>query len=515
MDDKAKRIESLTKKVSENLSQQRSQRQGEIDERGRIMPQARHLEEAVLGAIMLEKESFDVVSGILKEESFYIDTHQRIYKAMRQCYEENQPIDILTVVEQVKLNGDLETVGGAYYIAALTNKIASSANLEYHSRLLAQKYLKRELISLSNDFIRDAFDETVDVFNLMDKAEASLFALSEDNLRKSAAQINSVLTDELQEIDERRKKAVDGNVLTGVGTAFTDLDRITAGWQKSDLIIVAARPGMGKTAFTLALARNAAVEFDKGVAFFSLEMSNNQLVSRLISMETEIAGDKLRKGTLLEREWVSLTENIDALQNAKIYIDDTPAINVFELRAKCRRLAKQGIDLIVIDYLQLMSGSVDKGGNREQEISQISRALKGLAKELDVPVIALSQLSRAVETRGGVKRPQLSDLRESGAIEQDADMVIFLYRPEYYGITENEDGSDARGTAEVIIAKNRHGAIQTVRLKFLDKFAKFTNNDRKVLPPESDQETRTFSSKINDDDDILGGLSPKTDDAPF
>lgn len=490
------------KRVGEALLKKRY-KAPEVSENARVLPQARDLEEVVLGAVMLDATAIDKILDILKPESFYVDAHVRIFRSMKLLYEENEPIDILTVTDKLKLTGDLQIVGGAYFIASLTNKVASSANLEFHARIIAQKYIQRELISMSSDVIKDAFDETKDVFDLLDKAEANLFELTEGNMKKNSERVGSVLLAELEEIDARRKKAVDGDVLTGVGSGFTELDRLTAGWQKSDLIIMAARPGMGKTAFTLALARNAAVDMEKPVAFFSLEMSSNQLVSRLISMETEINSEKLRKGTLLEREWKHLTKNIDNLQQAPLFVDDTPAIGIFELRAKCRRLkAKEDIQMIIIDYLQLMTGSTEGkgGGNREQEISQISRSLKSIAKELQVPVIALSQLSRAVETRGGAKRPMLSDLRESGAIEQDADMVIFLYRPEYYQITEDEDGMDCRGIAEVIVAKHRNGALKTIKTRFVPQLAKFQDLETQsfVLPDGYDNsQAITKSSSMN------------------
>lgn len=510
--------QDFNKRLNEAIKKGRDKRTDGL-ENAKVLPQARDLEEAVLGAIMLESEAFDKVVEIIQPESFYVDAHLRIFRAMKGLYEENQPIDILTVNERLKLTGDLDMVGGSYFIASLTNKVSSSANIEFHARIIAQKHLQRELISVSSDVLKDAYDDTVDVFDLLDKAEGELFELSENNMKKNTEKISSVLLAELEEIDQRRLRAVDGDVLTGVGSGFTDLDRLTAGWQKSDLIILAARPGMGKTAFTLALARNASVDLDKPVAFFSLEMSSNQLVSRLISMETEIDSEKLRKGTLLEREWKHLTKNIDNLQSAPLYVDDTPALGVFELRAKCRRLkAKHDISMIMIDYLQLMTGSNDgkSSGNREQEISYISRSLKGIAKELNVPVIALSQLSRAVETRGGSKRPMLSDLRESGAIEQDADMVIFLYRPDYYNITEDEEGQDCRGIAEVIVAKNRHGALKTVKIRFVPQFAKFVdlNSSFMELPQDFDLgNTITKSSRMNDPNE---GDNPDFDDStPF
>ncbi|MGB1248218.1 MAG: replicative DNA helicase [Chitinophagales bacterium] len=496
------------KDFSERLNEVRKRKQYKTNdalENAKVMPQAKDLEMAVLGALMLEAGAIDKIIDILNSDTFYFDAHQRVFAAMKLLYQENEPIDILTVTEKLKTQGDLDLVGGPFFIASLTNKVASSANIEFHARIVAEKYLKRELITVSAALTKDAFDETVDVFNVLDKAEADLFKLTESNIKKGAQKIGNVVLAELDEIDQRRQKAADGDVLTGVGSGFTNLDRLTAGWQKSDLIILAARPGMGKTAFTLALARNAAVDLDKPVAFFSLEMSSNQLVSRLISMETEISGEKLRKGTLLEREWKHLTKNIDNLQKAPLFIDDTPAIGIFELRAKCRRLkAKHDIQMIVIDYLQLMTGSVDgkSGGNREQEISMISRNLKGIAKEMNVPVIALSQLSRAVETRGGAKRPMLSDLRESGAIEQDADMVIFLYRPEYYKITQDEDGMDCRGIGEVIVAKHRNGALETVKVRFVPHFAKFQNLENNHFTEPAghlESNTITMGSRMNED----------------
>lgn len=493
-----------------------------------VQPQARELEELVLGAIMLEQNAFDNVSAILKSpENFYVDAHQRIYKAMIRLTENNQPIDMYTVTEQLRTSAELEMVGGSYFIASLTNKVASSANIEAHARIVIQKYLKREIITLASQSIKDAFDETVDVFDLLDQTEADLFKLAETNMKKSAVEIGAVVLEEVDAISERRKNAVDGEVVTGVKTGFAQLDRLTSGWQKSDLIVLAARPGMGKTAFTLALARNAAINDSKGVAFFSLEMSTNQLVSRLISMETEIESEKIKKGLLLENEWKHLVKNIDNLKQAPIFIDDTPAIGIFELRAKCRRLkAKHDIQLIIIDYLQLMTGTVDgKGaGNREQEISLISRNLKGIAKELNVPIIALSQLSRAVETRGGAKRPMLSDLRESGAIEQDADMVVFLYRPEYYKITQDDEGLDTRDMAEVIIAKHRNGSLDTVKTKFIGKFAKFMDFDIDPFANsrnDSNHQNKTITqqSKMNKDNDEGDGFSADEfqidDDMPF
>lgn len=818
---------------------------------GKVQPQALPLEEAVLGAIMLDKDALPVVLDILQAESFYSDGHKQIYRAMLRLFEKTQPVDLLTVTEELKKAGDLDTIGGPYYLVELTNRVASAANIEYHARIISQKHIQRELISVSTKIIKDAYEDTTDVFQLLDDAEQGLFQITQQNLSRGYESIGTIASRALKSLEELAEKE---EGLTGVPTGFTDLDRLTSGWQSSDLIIVAARPGMGKclgkgtkvlmydgtqkkvedvckgdllmgddstprkvlsiargrermywirqnkgidyrvneshilslkrsrnegshkngevlnitvkdyleksdkfksnykgykvavdfpekslplapyflglwlgdgssaksdiattdievvqyleeyaselslelkryqqhatkcpqynisggytgnkgysiqrelrkigvlnnkhipeaylinnaynrlqllaglidsdghyliqsngyeitqknkklveeikflcdslgfrtsfaakkasikslnfetevyrlriygdidkipvrilrkkanpwkskvnwqvtginveydkvddyygfeidgnrlflledmtvthnTAFTLALARNAALDFGKGVAFFSLEMANVQLVQRLISMEAEIPGSKLRSGQLEEYEWQQLHSAIEKMSEVPIFIDDTPGINIFELRAKCRRLKMQhDIQMVIIDYLQLMTGGPDqKNGNREQEISAISRALKGLAKELHVPVIALSQLSRAVETRGGNKRPQLSDLRESGAIEQDADIVSFIYRPEYYNILEDEEGQSLKGVGEIIVAKHRNGALKTVRLKFTDHFAKFSDLDdpnfNELLGGDSndgfpDNQTNiiTRSSKMNDDD---------------
>lgn len=387
---------------------------------GKVQPQAVPLEEAVLGALMLDKEALSIVLDIIRAESFYVDAHQLIYRAMLRLFERSQPVDLLTVMEELKKSGDLEAIGGPAYLAELTNRVASAANIEYHSRIIAQKHIQRELITVSTQTIRDAFEDTTDVFQLLDDAEQGLFSIAQQNMNRSYDSMGSLASKMLKQLEELRGKT-DG--LTGVPTGFTALDRITSGWQPSDLIILAARPGMGKTSFVLSLAKNAATDFKKAIAIFSLEMSSLQLASRLISMEAEISGSKLRNGQLEEYEWQQLHSAIERISEAPIFIDDTPGINIFELRAKCRRLKMQhDIQLIIIDYLQLMSGSSENargGGNREQEVSAISRALKGLAKELSVPVIALSQLSRAVEVRGGTKRPQLSDLRESGCLTGD------------------------------------------------------------------------------------------------
>jgi replicative DNA helicase len=388
--------------------------------------------------------------------------------------------------------------------------VASAANIEYHARIIAQKRIQRELIRVSTLTIRDAYDETVDVFNLLDAAEKGLFDITQNNLSRTFASMGDLSSKVLKHLEEMAAKN-DG--LTGVPSGFTALDKLTSGWQPSDLAIIAARPGMGKTSFVLAVALNAARDFNKGVAIFSLEMANTQLVQRLISLECEIPGSKMRSGKLEDYEWQMLQTTVERLNNVPIFIDDTAGINIFELRAKCRRLKMQhDIQLVIIDYLQLMSGGTENGrnSNREQEIAGISRALKSMAKELNVPVIALSQLSRAVETRGGRKRPQLSDLRESGSIEQDADIVSFIYRPEYYGILEDESGQSLKGVAEIIIAKHRHGALDNVKLKFIDQFAKFANLDDPTFTGVQQAGASGFNpstviarpSRMNTDEDV-------------
>ncbi|MDZ7897887.1 MAG: replicative DNA helicase [Arcicella sp.] len=444
---------------------------------GKIPPQATDLEEAVLGALMLERDALTDVIDILKVDTFYKEAHQRIYGAITQLFANSEPVDLLTVKNQLLKTGELDMVGGALYLAELTQRVNSAANIEFHARIVVEHSLKRQMINLSGEIQKMAYEDTTDVFMLLDTMEQKLFAIAEGNIRKNYADMGQIMRAALVEL-EMKKDQKEG--LTGVPTGFTALDRVTSGFQKTELIIIAARPGMGKTALILSACRNAAVDHGQAVAFFSLEMSSVQLVNRLISAEAELESDKLRKGNLAPHEWAQLHAKIGKLTNAPIFIDDTPALSILELRAKARRLkAQHDVQMIVIDYLQLMSGdSGGKGsGNREQEIANISRSLKQLAKELNVPVIALSQLSRAVETRGGDKKPQLSDLRESGSIEQDADMVMFIYRPEYYGITQDEAGNSVTGMGELIIAKNRAGSLDTVQLRFIGKYTKYCDLD--------------------------------------
>ncbi|MFN8699847.1 MAG: replicative DNA helicase [Flavobacteriales bacterium] len=498
---------------------------------GKIPPQAADLEEAVLGALMLDTTALNAVIDILKPSSFYKEAHARIFGAIAELFQKGLPVDILTVTHALRKSGDIELVGGPLYISQLTNRVASSANVETHARIIAQKFIQRELIRISNEIIRDAYDETSDVFDLLDKAENNLFQVAEGNIRKNYDKMSSLIKSAMDQIETARQNS---SGVSGVPTGFNALDRVTGGWQRSDMIIVAARPGMGKTAFVLSMARNMAVDFQVPVALFSLEMSSLQLVQRLIASETEIDGEKLRKGTLEDHEFHQLHQRISRISEAPIFIDDTPALSVFELRAKCRRLkAQHGIQMIIIDYLQLMTaGGDNKIGNREQEISTISRSIKQIAKELDVPVIALSQLSRQVESRTGEKRPQLSDLRESGAIEQDADIVSFIYRPEYYGFDTDAAGNSTAGRADIIIAKHRNGGLEDVPLRFISRLAKFTNLDGHHFEESSygssikansgfasgagsGSTTITVSSKLNTMDDDDEPYNYPAGEAPF
>ena len=463
-------------------------------EKGKIPPQAIDLEAVVLGAMLIDKKGVDEVIDILHKDVFYVEAHQHIFEAVFQLFQEAQPIDLLTVSNKLKMNEKLDTAGGDYYLIELTRKVGSSAHIEFHARIILQKFVQRSLIKISTEIIEDSYADNKDVFDLLDEAEAKLYEVTQGNLKKSVETAQDLVIQAKQKIEEISNK--DG--LSGIPSGYDKLDKLTSGWQPSDLVIIAARPGMGKTALTLSMARNIAVNTNIPVAFFSLEMSSVQLITRLISSETGLTSEKLRTGKLEKHEWEQLNVKAKALESAPLFIDDTPSLSIFDLRAKARRLASQHkIKLIIIDYLQLMTaGSSQKGGNREQEISTISRNLKALAKELDIPVIALSQLSRAVETRGGSKRPLLSDLRESGAIEQDADIVSFIYRPEYYKIDEwdDEDQSPTDGQAELIIAKHRNGGLENIRLKFIGELGRFENLEDFDMPFE-------FESKMNDNFD--------------
>jgi len=487
----------------------KSSEYGQLLEGSKLPPQAIDLEEAVLGALMLEKNAISVVIEILRTESFYKEANSIIYQAIIDLNTKAQPIDILTVTAELRKGQLLEQVGGAYYITMLTNRVASAANIETHARIVAQKFLQRELIRISGEIQQEAFDENTDAFELLDNAELKLFTISQGNIKKDYRAINDLMREALKQVEELKNKK---GGLTGIPSGFTKLDRITSGFQRSDLIIIAARPGMGKTAFALSIARNASIEgteLPRAIGIFSLEMNNTQLVTRMLSAEAEIDSEKMKQGTIADHEWAQLQAKIAKLNDAPIFIDDTPSISVFELRAKCRRLKQQhNVDMIIIDYLQLMRGddSNNKNGNREQEVSYISRSLKALAKELNVPVIALAQLSRQSERRGNTARPMLSDLRESGSIEQDADIVMFIYRPEYYGLSEWEDGSPTTQGAEIVIAKHRNGATGSVRLRFISRLTKFADApdfdyapDNSILTDNSG--TITLSSRLNDFDE--------------
>lgn len=442
-------------------------------ELGKLPPQSIDLEEAVLGALLLEKNALATIIEFLRPEHFYLEAHKFIFQSIVDLFSTASPVDMRTVVDRLRKNGTIELIGGAYYIAELTSKVSSAANIEYHARIIIEMAIKRDLIAIGSSMVASGYEDTTDVFELMDKTEQRLFKVTDQNLRGKALDMSTLMNKTVKVLQERQKH-VDG--LSGVPSGFSALDRITSGWQKSDLIILAARPGMGKSGLAVTCARNAAIDFQVPVAIFSLEMASEQVVNRLISGEAEIDSEKLKRGTIRDFEWALMINKTKQLTTSPIYIDDSPAISILELRAKARRLKSQNnIGLIIVDYLQLMTG--DRNGSREQEIASISRALKGIAKELNIPIIALSQLSRGVENRGGDKRPQLSDLRESGAIEQDADIVMFLYRPEYYKITTGDDGQPTAGKAELIIAKHRNGALENINLRFIGKYTKFLDWD--------------------------------------
>ena len=488
-------------------------------EKGKLPPQAIELEQAVLGAMLIDKKGVDDAIDILSPEAFYKTEHQHIYNAIFSLFKDSQPIDLLTVTDRLIKDGKLQDAGGEVYLINLTQKIASSAHVEFHSRIVLQKYIQRKLITISNKIIEDAYDETTDVFDLLDSAESRLFEITQGSLNKNSESAESLVSQALKKIQDISN--TEG--MSGLPSGFTKLDALTSGWQASDLVILAARPGMGKTAFVMSMAKNMAINFEIPVAIFSLEMSSVQLITRMISSETGLSSSKLKKGNLENHEWEQLNVKIKKLSSAPIFIDDTPALSIFDLRAKARRLVSQhGIKIVIIDYLQLMTtGSNNKStGNREQEISTISRNLKALAKELDIPVIALSQLSRAVETRGGSKRPLLSDLRESGAIEQDADIVSFIYRPEYYGTLEwdDEEHTPCEGQAELIIAKHRNGGLENIRLKFTGYLALFSDLEENTFANEipskmnSDLDTNTLPNA----QDVFGKDDSITnDDVPF
>ena len=491
------------KKSSDNNSEAYNQLIG-VD--GTVPPQAIELEQAVLGALMLEKDAIIDVQEYVKVETFYLEEHRTIFKAIQDLSFEMKAIDLYTVSERLKAQKELQKVGGAAYLAELTQKVASAAHIEFHAKIIAQKFVQRELIRSATEIQRRSYDEEIDVTELIGFAEQEIFRVSEGNVKRSVQSASDILRKALAQIEEASKTAGEYN---GVRSGFTDIDSVTLGWQPSDLIIIAARPSMGKTAFVLTMARNMAVEFKTPVAFFSLEMSSVQLMNRLIVAETQLNSKDLRTGNLTSAQWAHLEANTVDLGRAPLYIDDTPALSVYEFRSKARRLKTQhDIKLIIIDYLQLMTAATpETRGNREQEVSLISRTLKAIAKELNVPIIALSQLSRNVENRGGTKRPQLSDLRESGAIEQDADVVAFIHRPEYYGLTVDENNMSTAGMAEIIIAKHRNGEVTDVPLRFIKDQAKFADADASVTATAMNSREGYLKEETYDDISSSGNYS--------
>ncbi len=449
---------------------------------GHVMPQAPEVEKAVLGALMIDKDAYLEVCDLLRPESFYEPRNQMVYEAIMKLSIEESPVDVLTVTDKLGKMGKLEDVGGPGYIAELSSRVASSANIEYHANVVAEKYLSRQMIHYVGEVGKKTFDETYPIKDVVNDAQAKLFELSQKNMKKDYSVLAPILERAVKSVQDAHSNT--GGV-TGIPTGFYKLDDITCGWQKSDLVIIAGRPAMGKTAFALSLAKNIAADQKIPMAFFSLEMSSEQLANRLMANAFEIDGKKLMSGQLDREDWNRLDKGMNNLVDAPLYIDDTEGLSVMELRTKARRLVNEHhVQLIMVDYLQLMTASGMRYNSRQEEVSLISRSLKGLAKELDIPVLALSQLNRGVEGRDGAegKRPMLSDLRESGAIEQDADMVVFLHRPEYYGIMMSDDGTkDYRGMAEVIIAKHRKGAVGIKLLKFRGEYTRFENPEDNMI----------------------------------
>jgi replicative DNA helicase len=456
------------------VSLRQKDRKGRFEESlGKLPPQAPELEESVLGAILLEKNAIVQVVDIVKPDDFYLEAHKVVYEAVLSLYKQDKPIDLRTVKVELERMGALDTVGGAYFLAEITSKVSSAANIEYHARIIAEMSIRRSIITDYGSIIHDSYDHTIDVFELLDRAQKALDDIAGNHLKGSFKSSDKIYMDAIESMQKRRNQTG----IVGAPCGYLSIDRITGGWQNQTLIIIAARPSMGKSAFVGNVARNAAVDFKIPVAIFSLEMSSLQFMNRMISAESEVELDKIFKANFSDYEMAQIGQLSGRLHGAPIFIDDTAALTILEVRAKARRLkADKGIKLIIIDYLQLMKGD-SNAGNREQEIASISRGLKQLSKELDIPVIALSQLGRGVETRGGDKRPMLSDLRESGAIEQDADIVMFLYRPEYYNITSYEDGMPTAGAMEAIIAKHRNGSLDSPKLKFIGKYSKVREYD--------------------------------------
>ena len=474
------------------------------NEMGKLPPQAQELEDSVLGALMIEKDAYGTVADLLRPEVFYKDQNRMVYEAIRELASKDQPIDMLSVAEKMKSQGTLDKAGGAIYLVELTRRVASTAHLRYHAEIVAQKATARDVIALAAKIEEMGYDETTDIKELMETAESGIFEISQRSQKRDVTQIDPIIEEAFKRMEKAAKNT---GSISGIPSGFTALDKITSGWQTPDLVIIAARPAMGKTAFVLSMAKNIAVDRNIPVAIFSLEMSNVQLVNRLIMNVCELEGDRIKTGKMSQEETRRLNTKINIMKGKPLYLDDTPSLSIFELRSKARKLVHEhGVRMIIIDYLQLMNASGVSFGSREQEVSIISRGLKGLAKELDIPIIALSQLNRGVEARQGVegKTPQLSDLRESGAIEQDADLVCFIHRPEYYHLyNDDKTGKDLRGLAQIIVAKHRNGATDSIWLRFRGKYAKFQNEDEAIdadelAPiPAANVETVSIQSSMN------------------
>lgn len=483
---------------------------------GKVQPNAKGLEDVVLGAVMIDKEALATSVELLEPVHFYVPLNKMIFEAILQLFENSLPVDLLTVTEQMKKNGTIEKIGGSKYLVNLTIQISSAANIETYCRIILEKAIQRELIRISSDIATQAFKDTTDVFELLDYAEKGIFGVTEGHIKKNYEKMSVLIAKALEHI----KNINEENSLQGIKSHYHELDELLGGFQPSDLIILAARPSVGKTALALNIARNIAVDEEKTVAIFSLEMGAEQLVSRLISSEAEINSRNLTRGKMDEQDYERLVNNLTKLEKSKIFIDDNPTLTTFELRSKCRRLkSNHNLELVLIDYLQLMHSSSEKG-NREQEISSISRALKSLAKELKIPIIALSQLSRSVESRTGENRkPILSDLRESGAIEQDADVVMFIHRDDYTGITEDDEGNNIEGLAEVLVRKHRNGPTGNVTLMFEKDYTRFKNfNKNTNLTQESfsikpsQLNTSSIAPDIDDTEDYYNN---KKNQEPF
>ena len=476
------------------------------NEAGKLPPQAQELEDSVLGAIMLEKDAYGTVADLLRPEVFYKDQNRIVYEAIRELAAKDQPIDLMTVVEKLQTQGTLEKAGGVVYISELTRRVSSTAHLRYHAEIIAKKATARDVIALAAQIEEMGFDETQDVDELMQTAEAGIFEISQRSQKRDVTQIDPVIEEAFKRMEKAAKNT---GSISGIPSGFNALDKITSGWQSPDLVIIAARPAMGKTAFVLSMAKHMAIDREIPTAVFSLVMSNVQLVNRLIMNVCELEGEKIKTGKMSKEDAKRLNTKINIMKGKPLYLDDTPSLSIFELRSKARKLVREhNVKIIIIDYLQLMNAQGTSFGSREQEVSIISRGLKGLAKELDIPIIALSQLNRGVEARQGVegKTPQLADLRESGAIEQDADLVCFIHRPEYYHLyNDDKTGKDLRGLAQIIVAKHRNGATDSIWLRFRGKYAKFQNEDEaidpdeqnSVMPMADDSNSMTFQSSMN------------------